>query len=70
MLAQVKRWGNSLALRLRKKDLERTGISEGDVVRVEIVKVARPGFLDLDSLPTFEDPDPKASVRHDKYLYG
>ncbi len=26
--------------------------------------------LDLEDLPTFADEDPKASVRHDKYLYG
>jgi hypothetical protein len=26
--------------------------------------------VDLKGLPTFEDKDPKASVRHDKVLYG
>lgn len=26
--------------------------------------------LDLGSLPTFTDEDAKASLRHDKYLYG
>jgi len=28
------------------------------------------GGLDLHGLPTFADEDPKASRRHDKYLYG
>jgi len=26
--------------------------------------------LDLGTLPTFADQDPKVSLRHDKYLYG
>lgn len=70
MLARVRRWGNGLALRVRKKDLEKAGISEGDVVRVDVRRVARIGSSDLERLPTFEDADPRASVNHDKYLYG
>ncbi len=69
MIARVRRWGNSLAVRLRKDELERSGVNEGDLIRVEIVKVSGQG-MDLDSLPTFKDPDPRASVRHDEYLYG
>ena len=70
MIARVRRWGNSLAVRLRRQDIDRVGISDGDLVRVEIAKVTRPRSLGLDDLPTFEDTDPKASVRHDRYLYG
>jgi antitoxin component of MazEF toxin-antitoxin module len=70
MLAKVRRWGNSLAVRLRRTELDRAGVAEGDVVRVEIVKVVKRGKVDLTDLPTFEDPDPQASVRHDTYLYG
>ena len=69
MIARVRRWGNSLAVRLRKDELDRSGVSEGDLVRLEVVKVAK-RKLDLGSLPTFRDPDPRASVRHDEYLYG
>jgi hypothetical protein len=69
MIARARRWGNSLAVRLPKEELDRAGVSEGDLVRVEIVKVQR-GRLDLDALPTFSDPDPNASTRHDEYLYG
>jgi len=69
MIARVRRWGNGLALRVRKKDLEAHGLADGDLVRVEVVKVARGGSLDLESLPTFRDVDAKASVRHDRYLY-
>ena len=70
MFAKVRRWGNGLALRVHKKDLESAGISDGDVVQVELVRPRESGRLDLKSLPTFEDEDPRASVRHDRYLYG
>ena len=70
MLARVRRWGNGLAVRLRKSDPEMKGVSEGDLVEVRIVKVAEGGGLDLSTLITFEDPDRHASVNHDRYLYG
>ena len=70
MLARVRRWGNSLAVRLRRSDTEMAGVSEGDLVQVRIVRVAKGRGLDLTTLPTIEDPDPKASVDHDRYLYG
>ncbi len=69
MLAKVRRWGNGLALRVHKDDLEAAGVAEGDVVQIELTR--RPdGGLDLEGLPTFEDEDPRASLRHDRYLYG
>lgn len=70
MLARVRRWGNSLAIRIRKRDLERAGVTEGDLVKIEILRVTKRGAVDLSGLPTFEDADPRASVRHDEYLYG
>ena len=70
MFAKVRRWGNGLALRVHKKDLESAGIGEGDVVQVELIRSGESGRMDLNSLPTFEDEDPRASVRHDRYLYG
>jgi len=70
MFAKVRRWGNGLALRVHKKDLESAGIGEVDVVQVELIRARASGRLDLNSLPTFEDEDPRASVRHDRYLYG
>jgi hypothetical protein len=70
MNARVRRWGNSLAIRLNKKQLDSAGISEGDLVNVDVVKLKKGGNLDLESLPTFKDSDPKASARHDDYLYG
>ncbi|TMA04052.1 MAG: hypothetical protein E6J93_08480 [Methanobacteriota archaeon] len=70
MYAKVRRWGNGLALRVHKKDLESAGVGEGDVVQVELIRLRESGRLDLRSLPVFEDEDPRASVRHDRYLYG
>ena len=46
------------------------GVSEGDVVRVTILKVAKGRSLDLSTLPLIADPDPTTSVNHDRYLYG
>jgi hypothetical protein len=71
MDAEVKKWGNSYGIRLSKKELERLGIKEGDVVAVALKKTKRKtARISLEGLPTFHDPDPYASVRHDEYLYG
>jgi len=59
-----------MAVRLRKSELEMAGVSEGDLVRIQIEKVAKGRGLDLSTLPVIQDPDPKASVNHDRYLYG
>jgi hypothetical protein len=70
MIARVRRWGNSLAIRLRKSDAAMAGVSEGDLVRVTILRIAKGRGLDLSTLPTIADPDPTASVNHDRYVYG
>lgn len=71
MDAEVKRWGNSFAIRLSKRDLERLGIHEGDRVEVTIRKAGKNGpRISLEGLPTFRDDDPRASERHDEHLYG
>ena len=67
MLAKVRRWGNGLALRVHKDDLESAGVAEGDVVQIELARRPDRG-LDLKALPTFEDEDPRVSLRHDRYL--
>jgi len=59
-----------MAVRLRKSDVDMAGVVEGDLVRVTIVRVAKRRGLDLSTLPTIKDPDPKASLNHDRYLYG
>jgi antitoxin component of MazEF toxin-antitoxin module len=70
MRAKVRRWGNGLALRVRKKDLESAGVSEGDVVEVKVSRPSSSGAIDLETMPAFRDADRFASVRHDRYLYG
>lgn len=70
MFAEVKRWGNSLAVRLSRSELERLGIAEGERVRIRVEKLPAEGLVDLAGLPTFRDPDPRASERHDALLYG
>lgn len=70
MFARVKRWGNSLTIRLSKKELERYGIKEGDHVRVTLHRATKDAKMDLSGLPMFTDPDARASERHDELLYG
>jgi len=70
MRATVRRWGNGLALRVRKRDLDTAGVSEGDVVEVRVRRRSERVVVDLDALPTFEDPDRRTSIHHDRYLYG
>jgi antitoxin component of MazEF toxin-antitoxin module len=71
MLVKIRRWGNSLAIRIPKRVAEKLGITEGDIVRVDVLeKVEDQGGVDLASLPTFRDEDRRASLHHDEYLYG
>ena len=70
MRAEVRRWGNGLALRIRKRDLEAAGVSEGNIVEVRISRLSASGTIDLEAMPTFQDADRLASVHHDRYLYG
>lgn len=69
MLAEIKRWGNSYAIRLGRRELEKLGLREGEHVRVRIDKLPS-GPIDLTGLPTTRDPDRWASEHLDRYLYG
>ncbi len=70
MIAKVKKWGNSLAIRLTRNELEEYGLKEGDEVKIMIKKMKPEGKVDLTDLPTFKDDDKSVSLEHDKYLYG
>ncbi len=70
MIAKLKKWGNSLAVRLTKDELEEYGLKEGDEVKIGIEKVIPEDEVDLSDIPTFSETDRKASEHHDKYLYG
>jgi hypothetical protein len=69
MFAEIKRWGNSLAVRLPKRELDRLGVAEGERVLIRVEKLPEEGPVDLSDLPTFQD-HPDASDRHDELLYG
>src|SRR5438874_559621 len=62
MRARVRRWGNGLALRIRKRDLEAAGVSEGNIVEVRISRLSASGTIDLEAMPMFQDADRLASV--------
>ena len=72
MDAEVKRWGNSFAIRLSKRELERLGIHEGDRVEVDLRKApkGKRRRVSLDDMPVFHDTATDVSERHDEYLYG
>ncbi|HLE96524.1 MAG TPA: AbrB/MazE/SpoVT family DNA-binding domain-containing protein [Candidatus Thermoplasmatota archaeon] len=73
MDAEVKRWGNGLAVRLPKRELDRLGIKEGDAVDIEVRKVAkgkRRKRISLAGVPILHDSVSDVSERHDEYLYG
>ena len=70
MLAEVKRWGNSMGIRLTKNDLRENGIGVGDLVKVTIEKVVPEDRVDLCGIHTFRDDDERTSENHDRYLYG
>ncbi len=67
MEAKILKWGNSYALRLSKRDVDRMGWREGTVVRVEALPQGQK--LDLD-FPTFGSGHADTSVNHDEVLYG
>ncbi len=56
MQATVKKWGNSYALRLTKRDLERLGLKEGQPVVFE-PRPIEGEKVDLSGLPVIRDPD-------------
>lgn len=66
MLANVKKWGNSYAIRLTVGDLKRLGLHEGDTVQVDVAAVPE---RDLSWLPVLHDDRSDVSENHDRYLY-
>ena len=70
MISEVRRWGNSLAVRLSKNELDEYCIQEGDKIKITIEKIVPEKDIDLSELPLFIDDDNKVSERHDIYLYA
>lgn len=69
MISEVKKWGNSLAVRLSKNELDEYCIQEGDKIKITIEKIVPEKDIDLSDLPLFIDDDKKVSEQHDIYLY-
>lgn len=68
MMADVRRWGNSLAVRIPAALAESLGLREGDEVKMVITKVPK-DKVDVSGAPFFRDGK-RVSVEHDRYLYG
>jgi hypothetical protein len=70
MISEVKKWGNSLAIRLSKNELDEHCIKEGDKIKVTVEKIVPQDEVDLSDIPLFIDADTKVSEDHDVYLYS
>ena len=70
MISEVKKWGNSLAVRLLKNELSEFGVKEGDQIKITIEKIVPKDEIDLLDLPLFIDTDKQVSEQHDRYLYA
>jgi len=69
MIGEVKKWGNSLAVRLSKNELDEYCVQEGDRIKITIEKIVPEEEIELNDLPLFSDDDTKISEQHDVYLY-
>jgi antitoxin component of MazEF toxin-antitoxin module len=69
MISEVKKWGNSLAVRLSKNELDEFSIKEGDRIKITVEKIVPQNEVDLSDLPLFIDKDKKVSEEHDVDLY-
>lgn len=63
---KILEWGNSYGIRIRKADLERSGLGPGDTVSVRIEGAE--DRVDLSDLPTFAGGRSDVSRHHDRVL--
>lgn len=70
MFAGVRRWGNSLAIRIPADLAESLGLKEGDEVKVQVTKVPK-RKVDLSGAPVFRDPEGRTDIseNHDEIVY-
>jgi antitoxin component of MazEF toxin-antitoxin module len=69
MFSEVKKWGNSLAVRLSKNELDEYNVKEGDRIKIIVEKIVPRNEVDLSDIPLFIDTYEKVSEDHDIYLY-
>jgi len=55
MRATIRKWGNSAAVRLSRKELDRLGLRDGDEVEIEIHP--RKKTWSIDDVPVFRSTD-------------
>lgn len=69
MFADVRRWGNSLAIRIPAEEAEALGLKEGDKVKARLQKVPR-GKVDLSGVPMWKDPEGRTDIseKHDELV--
>lgn len=70
MIGRLQRWGNSLAVRIPKDEVDRLGLGEGSTVDVHLRPAVAEGRVDISDRPTYRDPDPNLSMKVDEILYG
>lgn len=68
MIGRLQRWGNSLAVRIPKDEVDRLGLGEGSTVDVSLRPTVAEGRVDISDRPTYRDPD--LSMKVDEILYG
>ena len=70
MRAHVRRWGNSLAIRIPADEAEALGLKEGDEVKVGQIQKVPHGKVDVSKAPFFRDPEGRTdlSVNHDDLI--
>jgi bifunctional DNA-binding transcriptional regulator/antitoxin component of YhaV-PrlF toxin-antitoxin module len=69
MRATIRKWGNSAAVRLGKKELDRLGLREGDDVEIE-VRPRKPAEWDVSMIPVFRSTDGLTFKEARKAMWG
>jgi hypothetical protein len=63
VIADVRRWGNSLAVRIPADEAEALGIREGDRIKFTAQKVPSTGKVDVSHAPFFRTTDERPPRR-------
>lgn len=58
MKATIRKWGNSAAVRLSRKELRRLGLREGDDVEIEVRSAGGNKAWDVSMIPVFRSDGP------------
>lgn len=70
MISTIRRWGNSYAVRLPRREVERLGLGDGSTIDLTVRAMPTKTRVDISDRPRFRDPDPLLSTKVDEILYG